>query len=139
MSDHRGGHAEFGYTHRFSDVQSIDANVSYNHWGGPSWNSYEEDETWPGADGDRTETSYREQTMPINVNTWEAKLDYSNVFNQYLKLEAGYNGNYSHENTPNSTWRGTSVGIWSSPRALQPVHIYKQHLRALFHARRQGG
>lgn len=135
MNDHRGGHGEFGYTHRFSDVHTIDANVSYNHWGGPSWNSYLEDEEWPaGTDGgDPVEnTSYREQTMPINVNTWEAKLDYSNVFNQYLRLEAGFNGNYSHENTPNSTMRGTSVEDMALAPELYNRFIYTNNISALY-------
>ncbi len=135
MGDNRGGHGEFGYTHRFSDVQNIDANVSYNHWGGPSWNSYLEEEEWPAdmAGGDPVEsTSYREQTMPINVNTWEAKLDYSNVFSQYLKLEAGYNGNYSHENTPNTTWRGTCAADMALAPELYNRFIYTNNISALY-------
>ncbi len=132
MSDNRGGHAEFGYTHRFSENQNIDANVSYNHWGGPSWNSYDEEETWPGVDGDTYNSSYREQSMPINVNSWEAKLDYSNVFNQYLKLEAGYNGNYSHENTPNTTWHGTSAADMVLASELFNRFIYTNNISALY-------
>ncbi len=31
-----------------------------------------------------------------------AKVDYTNVLSQYVKIEAGFNGNYSFENTPNS-------------------------------------
>lgn len=127
--DNRGAHGEFGYTHRFSDSHSIDANVSYNHWGGPSWNSYSEEEDW-GDDG--FISSYREQTMPINVNTWEAKLDYTNTFNQYLKLEAGFNGNYSHENTPNSTYRGTSKDDMKLAEDLWNRFIYTNNVSALY-------
>ncbi len=68
--DNRGAHGEFGYTHRWSDTHTIDANVGFNHWGGPSWNSYLEDETWPD---DRHIAAYREQEMPINTNSWEAR------------------------------------------------------------------
>lgn len=127
--DNRGAHGEFGYTHRFSDNHTLDANVSYNHWGGPSWNSYSEEEDW-GDDG--IKSAYREQTMPINVNTWEAKIDYSNTFNQYLKLEAGFNGNYSHENTPNSTWRGTSQEDMKLAEDLWNRFIYTNNISALY-------
>lgn len=133
--DNRGAHGEFGYTHRFSDVQSLDANVSYNHWGGPSWNSYLEQETWPdtsAADGEREESVYREQEMPINVNTWEAKLDYTNTFSQYLKLEAGFNGNYSHENSPNTSWTGTSAEDMALAEDLYNRFIYTNNVSALY-------
>lgn len=127
--DNRGGHGEFGYTHRWSDTHSIDANVAYNHWGGPSWNSYEEQEEWSETD---TRTSYREQEMPINVNTWEAKLDYTNTFNNYLKLEAGFNGNYSHENSPNTTWSGTSAQDMTFAKDLYNRFIYTNNISALY-------
>lgn len=127
--DNRGAHGEFGYTHKFSDDHTLDANVSYNHWGGPSWNSYTEEEVWPG---DVFENSYREQTMPINVNTWEAKIDYANTFNQYLKLEAGFNGSYSHENTPNTTWLGTSPDDMVIAKDLYNRFIYTNNISALY-------
>lgn len=127
--DNRGAHGEFGYTHRFSDHQTLDANVSYNHWGGPSWNSYSEEEDWGDAG---IKSAYREQTMPINVNTWEAKVDYSNTFNQYLKLEAGFNGNYSHENTPNTTWRGTTQADMKLAEELWNRFIYTNNISALY-------
>lgn len=128
-SDNRGGHGEFGYTHTFSEGHTLDANVSYNHWGGPSWNSYLEDEEWPD---DVRSASYREQEMPINVNTWEAKLDWSKLFNQYLKVEAGFNGNYSHENTPNTTWRGTSADDMKLAEDLYNRFIYTNNVSALY-------
>ena len=127
--DNRGAHGEFGYTHKFSDDHTLDANVSYNHWGGPSWNSYTEEEVWPG---EVFENSYREQTMPINVNTWEAKIDYANTFNQYLKLEAGFNGSYSHENTPNTTWLGTSPDDMVIAKDLYNRFIYTNNISALY-------
>lgn len=132
--DNRGAHAELGYTHRWSDNHSIDANVSYNHWGGPSWNSYLEDETWPATDADPEyhDSDYREQTMPINVNSWEAKLDYTKTFNNYLKLEAGFNGNYSHENSPNSSWRGTTKEDMKFAEELFNQFIYTNNVSALY-------
>lgn len=150
-SDNRGAHVEFGYTHKWSDSHTIDAMVSYNHWGGPSWNSYYEKEIWPAgslsgsslssfsgsgdsadAEAEEIREVYREQTMPINVNTYEAKLDYTNTFNQYLKLEAGFNGNYSHENTPNTTLRGTSKADMVNMPELYNRFIYTNNVSALY-------
>lgn len=133
-SDNTGAHGEFGYTHRWSDNHTLDANIGYNHWGGPSWNSYSEEQTWEdSASGeDYTESSYREQEMPINVNTWEAKLDYTNVLNQYLKLEAGFNGNYSHENTPNTTYLGTTADDMTLATNLYNRFIYTNNISALY-------
>lgn len=154
-SDNRGAHGEFGYTHRWSDTHTLDAVVSYNHWGGPSFNSYEETETWPASGSDpaiglnpatgsrlsdsseaeaeaRTVSSYRSQDMPINSNSWEAKIDYSNVINQYLKVEAGFNGNYSHENTPNTTYRGTDEASAVLDQALYNRFIYTNNISALY-------
>lgn len=133
--DNRGAHAEFGYTHKWSDTHTIDANIGYNHWGGPSWNSYLENQVWP-VDGTHldewNEDAYREQEMPINVNTVEAKLDYSNTFNQYLKFEAGFNGNYSHENSPNTTWLGTSASDLQLAPQLYNRFIYSNDVSALY-------
>lgn len=128
-SDNRGAHGEFGYTHRWSDTHTLDANVGFNHWGGPSWNSYLEDETWPD---DTHVAAYREQEMPINTNSWEAKLDYTNVLNQYLKIEAGFNGNYSFENTPNTTRRGTSENDMKLDPDLYNKFIYNNYVSALY-------
>ena len=125
----KGAHVEWGYTHRWNDNHSLETMVSFNHWGGPSWNSYGETETW--ADNSTTE-QYREQSMPINVNSWEAKVDYTNKLNDWLKLEAGYNGNYSHENTPNTTMRLSPDGTLKIDESLFNRFIYSNNVSALY-------
>lgn len=127
--DNRGAHGEFGYTHRFGDDNTLDASVSYNHWGGPQWNSYFDERSWPAAADD---ADYREQKMPLGVNSWEAKIDYTNVFNQYLKLEAGFNGNYSKEDTPTTTFTGTSAQDMTLATQLYNRFIYKNNISALY-------
>lgn len=128
-SDNRGAHGEFGYTHKWNDNHSIDAVVSYNHWGGPSFNDYSETETWPDRDD---AMSYRSQEMPINSNSWEAKADYTNVLSQYARIEAGFNGNYSHENTPNTTFRGTTPETAVLAPELYNRFIYTNNVSALY-------
>lgn len=128
-NDMRGAHVEWGYTRKWSDTHSLDMMVSYNHWGGSSWNSYSEQETWPDNIAD---SEYREQTMPLNVNTWEAKVDYTHKLAKWLKLEAGFNGNYSHENTPNTSWTGTSQADMTLNESLFNRFIYTNNVSALY-------
>ncbi len=130
--DMRGAHVEWGYSHKWTEKHTLDAMVSYNHWGGPSWNSYREEEKWHATPEDITETLYREQTMPINVNSWEAKLDYTNQLKDWLKLEAGFNGNYNHENSPNTTWKGTSSTDMQLAENLYNRFIYTNNISALY-------
>ncbi|MDE6298013.1 MAG: TonB-dependent receptor, partial [Muribaculaceae bacterium] len=73
--DHRGAHAEWGYTHKWNDNHQLDAMVGYNFWGGPSWDSYMEEQHFD--DTDTSIKEYREQEMPIHSNVWEAKVDYT--------------------------------------------------------------
>lgn len=128
-NDMYGAHGEFGYSHKWNDNHTLGANISYNHWGGPRWNSYTETETWPE---DSLASSYREQRMPVNTDSWEAKIDYSNLINQYVKIEAGFNGNYSFEDTPTTTWAGPS---WDNVQLSQDLYnrfIYDNYVSALY-------
>lgn len=127
--DNRGAHVEWGYTRRWSDTHTLDAMVSYNHWGGPQWDSYSERQTWPD---DEIQSEYREQEMPLNINSWEAKLDYTNQLAKWLKLEAGFNGNYSHENTPNTSWTGTTPADMTLNQSLYNNFIYTNNVSALY-------
>ena len=130
-SDNRGGHVEFGYKHSWSDTHTLDMNVAWNRWGGPSWNSYREEEVW-NDDPSKNAVSYREQTMPIGVNSWEAKVDYAKQLTGWLKIETGFDGNYSHEDTPNSTMSGTSPADMTVNKALYNRFIYSNNVSALY-------
>lgn len=126
--DNRGSHAELSYVHKWSDTHQIDFTGSYNHWGGPSWNSYLQEITYPG----REEDIYQEQSMDISVDSWEAKADYTNQLTGWLKLEAGYNGNYSHENTPVVTYTGTSADDMTLNSGLCNTFYYRNNVSALY-------
>lgn len=125
----KGAHVEWGYTRRWSENHTLEAMVAYNHWGGPQWSGYYETEIMP--DGTEDDTS-REQSMSLNSNTWEAKLDYTKHLNSWLKLEAGYNGNYSHENTPNVTTRPDAQGIMQIDPLMYNRFIYTNNVSALY-------
>lgn len=129
-SDNRGAHAELGYTHKWSDTHTLDMNVGYNHWGGPMWNSYLQHQEW-GADTS-VDDVYQEQNTNINSNTVEAKVDYSNQVLPWLKFEAGYDGEYSHENSPTSTLQGTSPADMTLETSLWNRFIYTNNITAFY-------
>lgn len=126
--DHKGMHAEFNYTHKWNDNHTLDIIAGYNHWGGPSWRSYMEEIEYP----DRTEDKYQEQTMEMSSSSWETKVDYSNKLSEWLKVEAGFNGRYSHENTPTDTYSGTSEENMTQNEQLFNRFIYYNNVSALY-------
>ena len=97
---HEMYNAELAYTHKFNDkgTHKLDASLSYNKWMMNSSNVYQNDTTY----FDGTPATWSRQNRPMNVNnrSWEAKVDYENQLTETFKLEAGYNGRFSHENTP---------------------------------------
>lgn len=127
--NNRGAHGELGYSHKWNDNRHIDATVSYNHWSGPNSSSYLEEQTFEG--GFKTD-DYKEQTMPINVNSFEAKIDYTNQLLKWLKMEAGFNGNYGHEDNTSSTMHGTSPADMILNESLYNRFIYNNNISALY-------
>jgi len=133
-NDMRGLHAELGYTHRWSKTHTIDGMIGFNHWGGPMWNSYLYHEDWAAdADGNMPETTdlYQEQSQNIKSNSVNAKLDYSLLIAPWMKLEAGYQGDYSHENSPVSTL-STKGGNFEIDPLLYNRFIYNNNISAFY-------
>lgn len=126
--NNRGAHAEINYTHKWRDNHILDITGSFNNWSGPNWRSYLQDITYE----DREERIYQEQDMDITNRSWEIKMDYTNQLNEWLKLEAGYNGNYSKENTPTDTYDGTSEEDMTQDPALYNRFIYKNDITAFY-------
>ena len=98
---------EINYRHNFTDRHFLDFVVSFNRWSSDNKNTYQ----------DLTEVesvldSYSYQSRPQNINnrTWEVKLDYENPVTERFKLQAGYNGRFSHENTPQESYEYAVVG-----------------------------
>ncbi len=59
-------------------------------------------------------------------------MDYTNQILPWLKLEAGFNGNYNHENTPVTTREGTSAADQSVVPELFNRFIYNNNISALY-------
>ncbi|MDE7419649.1 MAG: TonB-dependent receptor [Muribaculaceae bacterium] len=126
--NHKGMHAEFNYTHKWNDNHTLDVIAGFNHWGGPSWRSYFEEIDYPAY----STTKYQEQNMEMSNNSWETKVDYTNKLSDWLKLEAGFNGRYSHENTPTDTYTGTSESDLKQNEELYNRFIYNNNVSALY-------
>lgn len=140
--DMKGMHVEMGYTHKWNDNHTLDINGSYNYWGGNNWSSYEQDQVYNFMPIEYTyfdpETGlylndvYQEQNMDMNFKGWEVKVDYTNRFTDWLKLETGYNGNFNKENSPTDTYTGTSQADMVQNPLLYNRFIYRNDINALY-------
>jgi len=106
-------HAELGYTHKFDEQgrHKLDASLSFNKWQSDDTNEYLNDTTDYSVAGALNHCySYQFRPMDINNRNWEVKVDYENQLTETLKLEAGYNGRFSHENTPQQSFEYSQPG-----------------------------
>lgn len=129
-SNNLGAHVELGYLHKWSDDHTLSGSLAYNKWGGPTDNSYEQDQRF--ADVMSNTDVYEAQHQTINTGGVEAKLDYSVRFNEYLKLEAGYNGNYNHEDSPVTTWNSPEHSEATLLKDLYNRFIYDNNITAFY-------
>lgn len=127
--DTRGANIMMGYKHIFQSDHYIDMNVSYNIWQGPSENLSHENEIW--SDG-AEETIWRGQYQDVNISNWEAAIDYSNRVLPWLTLEAGYKGNYNHENSPASYSSGMNEQHLEALDELYNRFKYDTDISALY-------
>lgn len=131
--DMRMYHAEFVYKHSFSESHFLEATAEYNRWSMDDDNVYQ-DSTW--NEGSAVASAYNYEFRPnrIRNRSWEFRVDYENQFNDAWKLQAGYNGRLSHENTPQhayqaADWQGT--GMTEVERYFNRF-IYDQDTHALY-------
>ena len=126
--DHHMYNAELAYTHKFNEqgTHKLEASLSYNKWSSDGSNEYLNDTLFlTPSTLHPSPSSYTYQYRPMNINNrnWEAKIDYENQISRTLKLEAGYNGRFSHENTPQS-----SKEYWSNTESAQRLSPDDTHL-----------
>ena len=101
---------ELSYTHKFNDkgTHKLDASVSFNRWKSDGSNEYLNDTTTLATQ--LKSYSYQYRPMNINNRNREAKLEYENQMTETFKLEAGYNGRFAHENTPQQSYEYAAQG-----------------------------
>ena len=129
---HQMYHGELGYEHRFSETHKLTANISYQRWMGDNDNNYR-DSIWYMQNSTQAtvpSTIYSYQQRPINMRnrSWEVKLDYENQLTKDLKLEAGYNGRYSHENSPQESYEANS---WDGSGMTEDQKYYNRFIYSM--------
>lgn len=117
-------HAELGFVHSFAEKHKLDFNLSFDKWKNDDDNYYRDSTSW--NDGSQpVEYTYQYRPMFINNRSWEAKLDYENQLTDNLKLEAGYNGRFSHENTPQESWIASN---WNGDNSAEDKAYYNRFI-----------
>ena len=136
--DNRGAHGEIGYKHTWGDNHTLDIMGSYNYWGGPNNRWYHESKTFDEVLDDELvpdpyENKFNLQEQTINVQSEEVKVDYVQMLLPWLKLEAGFNGNYSYERTPVYTYEGAvSFDAMDIAKDLYNNFLYRNNISALY-------
>lgn len=150
--------AEMSYSHRFDEQgkHKLEASLSFNRWNSDDTNEYLNDTTilvplssltagstnsssaLGGASltvgGDIMRAySYQYRPMDINNRSWETKVDYENQVSEALKLEAGYNGRFSHENTPQQSYEYAAKGeakrmATDDSRLVEDTYFYNRFI-----------
>ena len=122
-----------GYKHEWSTTHWIDFTASRHHWGNNNSSEYEQTtEFLPGVSSEYHPevTSYQLQESSGNSVDYEVQLDYENAFNENHKLQAGYRGTFTHDDSPVSTF--------ADPEKQQEIEslynrfIYIRDLHALY-------
>ena len=125
----RGGNVELGYIHKFGEEHEIDVLGSYNTWGRDGETVYEQEKVFSDAS---TSNTYQWQPSHIKPNDWDLQIDYTNNILGYGKIEAGYKGTFSREDSPTETWSGTSAADALLDAQLWNRFIYSQDVQALY-------
>lgn len=126
-------YGEFNYRHSFNDKHFIDFTADLSSWKMNGYNWYQDSTVVVGIDDVTYSYQYRPQY--INNHRKELKLEYENQVTKNFKIEAGYNGNFSRENTPqesymdNTSFDGTNA---SEDKLFFNRFIYKQDLHAFY-------
>lgn len=112
-ADMRMFYGELNYRHNFTDKHFLDFVINFNRWNMDNKTSYQ-DSTVYYDEAKNTEYEYQYRPMFMRNRRWEAKLDYENTINDNIKIQAGYQGNFSHENSPqesytDNTWNGLNL------------------------------
>ncbi|MBQ9202051.1 MAG: TonB-dependent receptor [Bacteroidales bacterium] len=127
--DMRGGNVELGYIHKFGAEHEIDFLGSYNSWGRESETVYEQEKVFADAS---TSNTYQWQPTHIDPENWDIQIDYTNSIPGYGKIEAGYKGTFSREDSPTETWSGSSQADRQLNTQLWNRFIYNQDVQALY-------
>jgi outer membrane receptor protein involved in Fe transport len=122
-----GGNIEFGYKHDFNKTSNIELTVSHNIWNMNNTSKYFQNSLYTG---NREETSYQKQKSDMSNNNWDVQLDYVTTINEIHKIEAGYKGTFSSEDSPMETYSGSNEANSQPTYSLFNKFVYDQNINA---------
>ena len=118
---------ELGYTHRWSDTHFIDFSVGHHQWQQQRNSIYRQTTEIIGID---TISSYQFQDGLNKSKSTEIKLDYEYKINDNHRIEAGYKGDLSDDNSPVITYTDEAHTQLDEKQYNQ--FRYKQNIQALY-------
>lgn len=114
---------DVGYKHDFGEDHNIDFTLSHNQWNRDNESTYR-------TLRDDAASSYQYQEDEVKSKRWEIQLDYVNKISETNKVEAGYKGTLSHENSPVKTYLDESHA--QLDQQLYNRFVYDQDIHALY-------
>lgn len=120
---------EMGYTHRWSDTHFIDLSVGHHEWTQKRDATYTQTTEILG-DNPVTHNSYQFQDGENKNSNTEIKLDYEYKINDNHRIEAGYKGDFSDDNSPVITYTDEAHTVLD--QGLYNKFRYKQQTHALY-------
>ena len=119
-----------GYKHEWSTTHWLDFTASRHNWGNRNSSIYEQVTDFGLASSKPAMTSYQLQESTGNNVDYELQLDYENAFNDRHKLQAGYRGTFTRDDSPVSTY--TDPEKQQEIESLYNRFIYNRDLHALY-------
>ena len=123
-----------GYKHEWSTTHWLDFTASRHNWGNSSSNEYKQITHFvqPATSSVHRPDiySYQLQESAGNSIDYELQLDYENAFNDKHKLQAGYRGTFTRDDSPVSTY--TDPDKLQEIESLYNRFIYNRDLHALY-------
>ena len=130
-------YGEFNYRHNFGKQHFIDLTADMSRWKMDGDNWYQDSTVTFPLDGEEATVDYEYQYRPQHINNRhsEIKLDYENQITDNFKIEAGYQAEFSRENTPQESYIDATT--WSGSAATEDKtyfnrFIYNQDLHAFY-------
>jgi outer membrane receptor protein involved in Fe transport len=124
---------EFNYRHLFSEKHFIDFTASHMNMRMDNNNFYQ-DSIWYEDEAIDPHSSYQSRPMKVRNHHSDIKLQYENAINDKVKLEAGYNGSFSHESSPQESFEADNwygIGL-TEDKAYFNRFIYDNDIHALY-------
>ncbi len=120
---------EVGYTHRWSDTHFLDFSVSHNMWKQLRDATYLQETEFLGT-APTTHKSYQFQDGENKSISTGIKLDYEYKINDNNRIEAGYKGDFSDDDSPVITY--TDEAHTQLDKGLYNKFRYKQETHAVY-------